>query len=853
MRAKGGQEGRLSFAAKGLGLICLSLLGAAFLFYAIFSGPVIADDKLDARNLLVIGILSGVIAVAAVATLFFLRATAQTKHLETHAKNEVIRLRQKLQLSESILNSEPQTLIFWEQNGEPRVVVHTLDARLGTPQDPRDILRFRSWLEPDSASDLEAQLNTLFQTGTAFHLMLKTFQGAHLEVDGRAVGGRLILKFRDLAGRKLELAQICDQHRKLSRDITAKRTLLDTVPMPIWFRGENGKIEWVNRAYVAAVESENMEDVIGRQVELLESRQRAAVASSLSRGETYRERLHTIVGGERRSFDATVLPLGGESAGVAIDIAALETAKGELDRHIAAHTRTLDGVSTAVAIFGPDQRLTFFNQAYLDLWELDAKWLESGPKDGEILDRLRALSILPEQADYRAWRGRLLECYQTSEPLEDWWYLPDGRSVHVIGEQSPDGGVTYLYDDATERIALESRYNALFHVQRETLENLREGVAVFASDGRLTLFNRAFASIWKLNMADLEKGPHIDDIISKCRILHDDDHAWSQVKRAVTAIYDRRQAIEGQLDRDDDSVIVYASQPLPDGATLLTYVDITDSKRVERMLIERNEALEAADQLKNDFIQNVSYELRTPLTNIIGFSDLLSSPRIGSLTDKQHEYLGDIRSSSDTLLSIINDILDLATIDAGALELKYVPVDVESVIKAAAIGVRDRLIRAKIGLDIRVEKGLGHFFADDKRVTQVLYNLLSNAIGFSPEGSRIMLFCQRDAGMIVFSVIDQGCGIPEEYQKSVFDRFESRSQGSRHRGAGLGLSLVKSLVELHGGDVILSSKPDKGTTIIVRFPESTLSTGTDESLGGETPRPLAPSQSADTPDFKKAV
>ena len=181
--------------------------------------------------------------------------------------------------------------------------------------------------------------------------------------------------------------------------------------------------------------------------------------------------------------------------------------------------------------------------------------------------------------------------------------------------------------------------------------------------------------------------------------------------------------------------------------------------------------------------------------------------------------MGDIRASSATLLSIINDILDLATIDAGALELNLKSVRVEEVIRSAALGVKERLVRAKLGLDIRVEQSVSGFLGDATRVTQILYNLLSNAIGFSEEGSRITLICQRDGNMIAFSIVDQGCGIPEEYHQAVFERFENRSQGSKHRGAGLGLSIVKSLAELHGGNVILRSKPGAGTSITVRFPE----------------------------------
>jgi signal transduction histidine kinase len=288
----------------------------------------------------------------------------------------------------------------------------------------------------------------------------------------------------------------------------------------------------------------------------------------------------------------------------------------------------------------------------------------------------------------------------------------------------------------------------------------------------------------------------------------------------VTGISDRRQPVAGQMLRPDQSVIDFAVAPLPDGATLITFVDVTDSKRYEQTLLERNEALVAADRLKSQFISHVSYELRTPLTNIIGFGELLSSPRTGELNSKQREYLNDISASSRTLLAIINDILDLATIDAGGLELKLAPVKITDVVHTAVLGVRDRATRARLNLDIHIAEDVLEFIADEARVRQVLYNLLSNGIGFSKPGDTISVKVWREAGFVAFAVQDMGVGIPKDQQLRVLERFESRSQGSKHRGAGLGLSIVKSLVELHGGTMELQSEPNRGTQVTVRFPES---------------------------------
>ena len=188
------------------------------------------------------------------------------------------------------------------------------------------------------------------------------------------------------------------------------------------------------------------------------------------------------------------------------------------------------------------------------------------------------------------------------------------------------------------------------------------------------------------------------------------------------------------------------------------------------------------------------------------------------MSEKQREYLSDIRTSGQTLLAIIDDILDLATIDAGTFELKLAPVKAQGVIDAAVLGLRERLKQNRIDLDVKIEPGIDEFVADGPRVTQILYNLLSNAIGFSAPGSKVVLSCHREDANLAFTVEDEGCGIPAEYQAIMFDRFESQANGSGHRGAGLGLSIVKNLVELHGGEVALSSTPGRGTKISVRLP-----------------------------------
>jgi signal transduction histidine kinase len=764
-------------------------------------------------------LLAALVGVAGAGTIYLLyQAITAMRRQARRAQDESRELRRALAAAEALIKSEPQVLMHWEQGRGISVVANTLTGVPGLPANTGELVRFNFWLDQKSNAALKSALDGLLSEGRAFNLILKTAAGGHVEADGRAAGGRAVLRFKDVAGYKRDLSVILDQHMHLARDVRSSRALLSALPHPVWLLDAAGRITWVNSAYVKAVDAESEAEVVDGQIQLLESRQRKQVARVTKTGQTFKERLPLVVGSERKMHEVTVLPLGDATAGAAIDVADLESAKGELDRQIAAYDRTLDRVATAVAIFSADQKLTFFNAAYQKLWQLDADWLATSPTDGAILDRLRELGRLPEVVKYREWKSSVLRCYKEETERDDWWHLPDGRDLHVMAAQRPDGGVTYLYKDETERLALESRYNALIGVQTETLNSLKEGVAVFGTDGRLKLHNAAFAAIWKLSRPQLEESPHIDEFIRVTQVLHGEMSTWKEISRAVTS-FEEREPLEGQMIRPDSSVIDYAVTPLPDGGTLLTFVDVTDSKRYERALIDRNEALVTADKLKNQFIGHISYELRTPLTNIIGFSELLANPIFGVLTPRQREYLDDIAFSSKTLLAIIDDILDLSAIDAGGLELKLAKVDVAAVIDQAINGVRERAARARLTLDIAVADDATTFMADEQRVRQVLYNLLSNAVGFSKPEGVVHLSCWRESGTMVFSVEDEGVGIPKEQQERIFERFESRSQGGKHRGAGLGLSIVKSLVELHGGDMTLTSEPGKGTKVTVRFPE----------------------------------
>ncbi|HUE45885.1 MAG TPA: histidine kinase dimerization/phospho-acceptor domain-containing protein, partial [Aestuariivirgaceae bacterium] len=703
------------------------------------------------------------------------------------AQRRIGELEGLLNETEAALTAEPNLLIVWRGREEsPDRVCGDMRGTANVPQDHEALVRFDRWLEPDSAASLSAALAVLRLEGKAFNFGIKSLEGELLEADGRTAGGLATLRLRPLAGDRQQNFEMAFDRRKLSRQVERLSAILDSAPLAMWLRDAEGELAWVNRAYLAAVENDDIDEVLQRRIELVDPlRPGETLRSSESSAEP--RRAYSVIGGAKRALDVYEVMLDEGRAGFAIDMTQLEDAQKELDRHIRAHAGTLDKLATAIAIFGPDQRLRFYNSSFADLWPLDPQWLDTRPLDGEILDRLRSARKLPEQANYREWKLKHLAAYTNLEPRESWWHLPDGQSLRVVCEHHPFGGVTYLYENVTEKLKLESRYNELIGVQRETLDNLHEGVALFGTDGCLRLYNPSYARFWKLEAPFLDAHPHIDEVIVSCRTLLADDAMWDDIKYTVTALSDARRPLQGRIARTDAMVFDFAAVPLPDGNTLLTYVDMTASSGIERALRERAEALEAADRLKTDFLSNISYELRTPLNSIIGFTEGLSLGIAGPLLAKQQEYLDDIQTSSADLLSIIDAILDLTTIDAGAMELQLEEIDVAELLEATANAVAPRIEARDLTLKIELAGDAERFVGDRRRVRQVLANLLSNAIGFSDSGAAVRMGARRDGDMLALWVSDTGRGIEPEFQKRAFDRFQARPIIGGHRGPGLGL------------------------------------------------------------------
>ena len=795
----------------------LGLVAAAALFSPA-EAQSLADHSLRA------GTLGEVVWWAVTAGTAFAALVAFGLYLHTRrderlaaAEKKISGLSTALDRTAALLDADDQRTIVWESAVSDPQVFGGLPERVGIPVEKNALLTFRGWLSAESAIALEAAADKLRRHGEGFQTALRTTGGALVEATGRTSGRRAILRLRELTGERRSFAELKEQAVLVISEVAALRALADLIPIPLWRRNRVGRLIWVNAAYVRAVDAASQESVLTAGIELLSSRTRDAIREAHRTGNAFNESAIAVASGVRRQFKILDTPIEDGSIGAAIDVSEVETISEKLRHLTESNARMLDELAAGIVVFGHDSRIQFHNAAFRAIWGLTEPWLASTPDEGAILDQLRADRKLPEQSNYRDWRARHLAAYQSNEASEDLWHLPDGRTLRVVALPNSDGGMTYIYENVTQEIMLESRLTALSQLQGETLDHLSEAVAVFGTDGRLRLFNPVFAEIWRLSPTHLRSEPHISEIIADCRAIHADKEPWDEIRAAVTDI-DHDENVSGRMARPDGSVIDYATVALPEGMTMLTFVDVTNSTRFERILKERNEALEAADRLKSDFIQHVSYELRSPLQNIIGQAELIAAQTFGKLNAKQREYMDDIMGSSRELSALINDILHLATIDAGIVSLDIQETDIADIVASSVEELGHRLAEQRISLSTNIPADIGSFHVDPQRVRQILFNLVSNAIKFSNAGGRIRVMAAREGDNVVFTVEDDGVGIPKEMLPRVFERFEGFAPPGRRSGAGVALSVVKSLVELHGGDVDIRSEEGKGTIVTVRLP-----------------------------------
>ena len=757
-------------------------------------------------------VLLGAGAFALVATVLVRRTLKEARRAQRAATGQVAHLRALVDEYEALLSGMPEIMVLWTDADGPRFLGQP--STILPPGRRADaVLDLTLWLEDSEADRLTRALEALRVGGQGFEIALRARDGRAMRATGVVLGGGTVLRVRPAAGTQSTAATAPSTAQVLD----VARALVMSLPEPAFLRDAEGHATLANPPLEALVRG------AGRRPE--------ALAELIGPGGTGGRQ---VTFGGAGVFALSETPIPGGMLGrltPAESVPQAEPADSGLD-HL---TRIIDALATPIAVFDAGRGLVQANRAYAQLWGLDPRWLKPGLDERTILDRLRTEGLLPAEPDYHAWRAKHLGAYQFTGPRElDPWHLPDGRTVQVIAAPAgPGGGVIYVFEDITAQLNLQSQHRSLLDVQRSTINALTEAVAVFGTNGRLTLYNPRFSALWRVPTNVLEHSPHIDRIAEAAagELPEDGARIWGDLKRRIINLDPNRIDQQGRITRADGKLIDYAVTRLPDGQSMMTFLDVTESARFQQVLKERNEALETADRLKDAFVQNVSYELRSPLTNIIGFADLLSSETAGVLNERQRAYTDYIRASSVTLGVLIDNILDLATVDAGIAELRPEPQDVAALVEKARAGLAATFLEVDgeraLNLVIDVAPDLPTFVADGTRVVQVLYNLLSSAARYSEPGGEVKLVVRARGAHVQFIVEDEGAPMPPEAKAALLGR-DNAGHAGRERGAGLGLAIVRAFVNLHGGTVTVEARPPRGTRVTVSLPRDAAIAGAAE-------------------------
>jgi signal transduction histidine kinase len=636
----------------------------------------------------------------------------------------------------------------------------------------------------------------------------------------------MLLWLFDTSSAEGERAKLELRLKQTESALDALTHLIEAAPFPMWYRGPDLKLGLVNRAFVEAVEGADAAEVIARGSELVDApganSARSSASTALETGKPYERLQPATIRGERRMLRIVNVPLPtGAVAGFAIDVQELEDARAEFSRHLQSQRDLADRMTAGTAQFDADRNLAFFNRPFAVMTQLDPEWLAEGPEFDRVLERMREQNRLPEVRDFPAWKEERRAWFSSpDEVVEEEWMLAGGDHLRLVAQPLPDGGLRLFLEDRTEQVQLASARDTLLRVRAATFDNLFEAISVFASDGRLYLWNRRFSEVWDLDEEWLGKHPRIDELAAAITPKLAKPQTATKIREAVRQTTNERKPGQGRIAMTDGRNLDFALVPLPDGNALLTMVDITDSTRIEAALRERARALEEADRVKTDFVANVSYELRTPLTSIGGFAEMLAGGYAGKLQPAAKDYVDAILESVARLARLIDHVLDLT--QAGGETLEKEQVDLAELCRAAVDTVRPIAAEKSQMLDATIAVSTGTVIGDPRRLRESIEHVLGNAIAYTDPGGKIVLKAEGDAAKAVIIITDNGVGIADKELPQVFNRFHRIDEaGVRGEAAlGLGLPLTQQFIEAHGGRVDLKSKKGKGTTVTLTIPRT---------------------------------
>eukprot|EP01037_Dinobryon_pediforme_P016903 gene16903-17090_t len=583
----------------------------------------------------------------------------------------------------------------------------------------------------------------------------------HLADPQISPAGAALVWFFDLTESELELRRLRAETAAARADFAGLSGLIEAAPLPMWFRGPDLALRLVNTAYVRAVGGRSGADVVAAGAELVEpvdgAGPRVVAQQALAHGEPVERVVSATIGGQRRSLRVIDLPLGDDGvAGYAVDIEEMEELTRQFRRFRAAQRQMLDTMSAAVAQFDDRRNLVFVNQPFLRLFAIPPAWVADTPPFDRVLDRLRDGGRLPEVRDFPEWRRERQGWFLSREAREEPWHLSDGTHLRVVAQPMPDGGLLMIFEDRTEQLQLSATRDTLLRTRTATFDNLFESLAVFGPDSRLQLWNRRFAADWGLDEEVLAAHPRADVILAHIAGKLRRPAQVATIAQVIEAATLERRQQTGRLALADGRTLAFGGVPLPDGNGLLTARDYVDA----------------------------------------------------------------ILTSVERLSEQIETVLDLSQGEAGTLPVARDPVALFALLTEVVQERAERLAQGHLTLDLRGSDAVGTVTGDARRLRRAFGHLVDNAIDATPAGGRILVECVRRPDRKVQVVVsDNGRGMEPAHLARALEGLAIASDGAgSDRRSGLGLPLVRQLIDAHGGSIELMSEPGQGTSALVVLP-----------------------------------
>ncbi|MDR0630424.1 MAG: PAS-domain containing protein [Holosporales bacterium] len=622
------------------------------------------------------------------------------------------------------------------------------------------------------------------------------------------------------------LLTVTDAVRRADNDL---EDILNALPIYVWKRDADLKLKYCNQKYADAFDTSPSE-VIRCNMKLpifTNSKGLSLEQLAISSGKAQTVRKHTIVNGVRKLFEISELPLNHkkQQIGYAIDVSDEDKIQNEYDIFKKQTFDALDHISVPIAICDADTKLSFFNKAGLQFFDLEESYAMSSPSFVEILGVLIDKKKITEAKDYQTLKNTWLRYFrEIVAPHHEFMHTPDGRSINIVVSPHYGGGLIFVFEDITEKLVMERERNALFAVQKETIEHLHDGILVFGGDNKIRMMNPTINEIWETdnwgtNSSDL----HIKDFFSRTSdlfISSDDCETWIS---QIISMSESRTESSGTIMLVNGKNIDYIYVPLPDGHNLIRFADVTDRRKLENALREKNDMMSQIDRLKSHFISNVSFELKSPINTISGFSDILINQYFGDLNERQLEYCRSILEASNKLADIIDAMLNLATIEAGHNKMRYKEIYLSEFLNELVKLFNDAASKKNVAIQTSVEESSLNAYCDEYSIKQVLFQITSLLLKITQIGETISIHASKLAEQqdyITISIKNTGFGMPRDELDNINKILmnDNDHKPNFSSSSDFVFLFAQHVAQLHEGRLSVESDYEAGTIITISIP-----------------------------------